>query len=66
VILPASNTGDLEVLPDEVREGIRFQLARTMDEVLEAALVTDPSARVDSSTRELLDGTADPGVQLSQ
>jgi ATP-dependent Lon protease len=66
VILPASNAGDLEVLPDEVCDGIRFQLARTMDEVLEAALVTDPSARLDSSTRELLDGTADAGVQLSQ
>ena len=66
IILPASNAGDLELLPEEVREGVSFELARTMDEVLEAALVTAPTNRLDSSTRELLEGTADPGVQLSQ
>jgi len=66
IILPASNAGDLEVLPEEVRRGIHFELARTMDEVLAAALTTDPYSRLESSTRELLEGTADPGVQLSQ
>jgi ATP-dependent Lon protease len=66
VILPASNAGDLEALPEEVRKGIDFKVAKTMDEVLEAALTTDPSSRLDSSTREILEGAADPGVQLSQ
>jgi len=66
VLLPASNVGDLEVLPEEVRKGIQFEVVRTMDEVLAAALTTDPSSRLESSTREALEGMADPGVQLSQ
>jgi ATP-dependent Lon protease len=66
IILPASNAGDLDLLPEEVRKAVSFELARTMDEVLDGALVTAPTNRLDSSTRELLEGTADPGVQLSQ
>jgi ATP-dependent Lon protease len=66
VILPASNAGDLEVLPEEVRSGLEFALAKTMDEVLEGALVSAPTSRLDSTPKELLEGTADPGVQLSQ
>ena len=66
VILPSTNAGDLELLPEEVREGVTFELAKTMDEVMEAALVTPPTARLDSSPREILEGTADPGVRLSQ
>jgi ATP-dependent Lon protease len=66
VILPEANSADLELLPEEVRGGMQFQIARTMDEVLEAALVSDPSARRESSSRDLLEGTAGPGVQLSQ
>lgn len=66
VILPASNAGDIELLPQEVQEGAEFVLVKTMDEVLEAALVTAPTSRLDTSPRELLEGTADPGVQLSQ
>ncbi|MGW8267995.1 MAG: S16 family serine protease, partial [Longimicrobiales bacterium] len=66
IILPASNAGDIELLPEEVRQGVAFDLTRTMDEVLEAALVTAPTSSRDSSTREVLEGAADPGVQLSQ
>jgi len=66
VILPAANAGDLEVLPEEVRKGIHFEIARTMDEVLKAALLSDPSTRVDATSRELLDGASGAGVQLSQ
>lgn len=66
IILPASNAGELELLPTEVREGMGFALVRTMDEVLEGALVTAPTSRLDTSPREVLEGAADPGVQLSQ
>lgn len=66
VILPASNAGDMELLPQEVRDGVEFTLVKTMDEVMEGALVAAPTSRLDASPRELLEGTADPGVQLSQ
>jgi ATP-dependent Lon protease len=42
VILPAANSSDLELLPDEVRENLSFDLVRTMDEVMDAALVERP------------------------
>jgi len=42
VILPEANATDLELLPDEVAEGVDFLRVRTMDEVLEAALVRSP------------------------
>ncbi|NJD19863.1 MAG: endopeptidase La [Gemmatimonadetes bacterium] len=42
VVLPASNASDLELLPQEVRDQVRFVLVRTMDEVMEAALVRSP------------------------
>jgi ATP-dependent Lon protease len=66
IILPSTNTGDIELLPQEVQDGVEFVLVKTMDEVLDGALVTAPTARLDSSPRELLEGTTDPGVQLSQ
>jgi ATP-dependent Lon protease len=37
VILPAQNEPDLDDVPAEVREGMEFVLARTIDEVLEGA-----------------------------
>jgi len=37
VILPAENEPDLEELPPEVRDAMRFVLADTMHDVLEAA-----------------------------
>ncbi|MGH3024795.1 MAG: endopeptidase La [Gaiellaceae bacterium] len=38
VILPRENEGDLDDLPDDVRESMRFVLADAVDQVLEAAL----------------------------
>jgi ATP-dependent Lon protease len=38
VILPRENEGDLDDLPEDVRESMRFVLADEVDEVLEAAL----------------------------
>jgi ATP-dependent Lon protease len=40
VIIPHGNIRDIEELPAEVREGIRFHPVRTMDEVLGIALRT--------------------------
>ena len=37
-----------------------------MDEVMEGALVSEPTARLDATPQELLEGTTDPGVQISQ
>lgn len=42
VVLPAANASDLELLPDEVRDGLEFVPVQTMDEVMEAALVRSP------------------------
>src|SRR5690606_42077039 len=44
VVLPAANATDLELLPLEVTEGVRFALVRTMDEVLDAVLVPPAAA----------------------
>jgi len=42
VILPTSNASDLELLPAEVLDQLRFIPVRSMDEVMEAALVRSP------------------------
>jgi ATP-dependent Lon protease len=66
VLLPSTNAGELERLPEEVRNGVEFLLVRTMDEVLEGALLSLPTARPDSTPKDLLDSAQNPGVQLSQ
>jgi ATP-dependent Lon protease len=38
VIIPERNRGDLDDIPSEVREAIRFHPVMTVDEVLELAL----------------------------
>jgi ATP-dependent Lon protease len=42
VILPERNRGDLDDVPDEVREAMSFHFAMTIDEVLQAALEPAP------------------------
>jgi len=42
VVLPAANASDLELLPQEVKEEVAFELVRTMDEVMEAVLARSP------------------------
>ena len=42
VILPERNRGDLEDVPEDVREQMRFHLVMTIDEVLEHALEPAP------------------------
>ncbi len=53
VILPAANTSDLELLPLEVQEGLGFVPVRTMDEVMDAALVRSPLRVGTDTTPEL-------------
>jgi ATP-dependent Lon protease len=66
VLLPATNAGDIERLPEEVLAGVEFHLVQNMDQVLEGALVTSPAGRTDATSNELMDGAPSPGIQLSQ
>ncbi|HZD05244.1 MAG TPA: S16 family serine protease, partial [Longimicrobiales bacterium] len=59
VLLPAANLPDLEQLPREVRDALDFRAVRTMDEVLEAALVEMPG-------RNRVPASAEAGVRISQ
>jgi ATP-dependent Lon protease len=43
VILPARNEGDLDDVPEPVREQMTFHLAASVDDVLRAALEEDPA-----------------------
>jgi ATP-dependent Lon protease len=55
VLLPAANAPELELLPEEVRNGVEFIPVRVMDEVLIEALedpVPAPSARVPAGVRD--------------
>jgi ATP-dependent Lon protease len=45
VVLPERNRGDLDEVPDEVREAMNFHLAMTIDEVLAVALEPRAVAR---------------------
>jgi ATP-dependent Lon protease len=45
VILPSRNEADLEDLPDDVREAIKFIFVDIVDEVLEAALMPPPARK---------------------
>ncbi len=42
MVLPAGSANDLELLPQEVRDGLEFVVVRTMDEVMEEALARSP------------------------
>jgi ATP-dependent Lon protease len=53
VVLPAANAADLELLPDEVRESVVFELVRTMDEVMDAVLVGRSSPRPHAAEPDL-------------
>jgi ATP-dependent Lon protease len=55
VILPEANRNDLEEIPPELARKITFRFARTMEDVLEAALAEPliPARRLRSSTRRV-------------
>ena len=46
VIIPERNRGDLEDVPEEVREEMRFHPVMTVDEVLELALEPAPTPAI--------------------
>ena len=46
VVIPERNRGDLDDVPDEVREQMRFHPVMTIDEVLELSLEPEPVAAV--------------------
>ncbi|MEJ2202523.1 MAG: endopeptidase La [Gemmatimonadota bacterium] len=56
VILPVANASDLELLPEEVRDQVAFALVRSMDQVLDEALVRSPLQREQ--------GPPEPGLSL--
>ncbi len=61
VLLPAANAAELELMPEEVIEGLVFVPVRTMDEVLTEALTSMPEGR-----RSFPEGGSSVGTQLSQ
>jgi ATP-dependent Lon protease len=66
VILPVANQPELELLPQEVLDGVAFSPVENMDEVLDAALAPKAPVPEKSVSPELPEASADPGVQLSQ
>jgi ATP-dependent Lon protease len=44
-VLPERNRGDLDDVPQEVRDAMKFHFAMTIDEVLGVALEQAPSLR---------------------
>ena len=61
VLLPAANAPELELMPEEVIDGLEFVPVRTMDEVLTEALTSMPETR-----RSFSEGGSSVGTQLSQ
>jgi ATP-dependent Lon protease len=61
VLLPAANAPELELMPQEVIDGLEFVPVRTMDEVLTEALTSLPEAR-----RSFAEGGSSVGTHLSQ
>jgi ATP-dependent Lon protease len=61
VLLPAANAPELELMPEEVIDGLEFVSVRTMDEVLTEALTSMPEPR-----RSFSEGGSSVGTQLSQ
>lgn len=61
VLLPAANAPELELMPEEVIDGLEFVPVRTMDEVLTEAL---PS--MSENWRSFAEGGTSVGTHLSQ
>ena len=59
IILPAANEADLEDLPENVRESMKFILVDTVDEVLEEALLDDLSLAVPDAENDASQSPAD-------
>ena len=67
VIMPAANEADLEDLPDNVREQMKFIPVETVDEVLDTALQAAPAAPVEPpSTDEPDPDSVQPGGEEAE
>ncbi|MSR22864.1 MAG: endopeptidase La [Gemmatimonadetes bacterium] len=67
MILPQGNAPELELLPAEVRERVRFLLVDRMDAVLDLVLTSRPGAStVGTVMGEALGDSSNPGTRLSQ
>jgi len=64
VVLPAENASDLELLPDEVRQGLEFVPVATMDAVLEATL--GARSGLADAGRGAIDLGSGSGIGISQ
>jgi len=62
VILPHRNEADLEDLPDEVREALKFTFVETVDDVLEAALEPGPCTNSKKKKRAAAKPKARPKI----
>jgi ATP-dependent Lon protease len=60
-IIPARNEADLDELPEEVRQEMRFVLAETVDDVLNAAL--EPARVTETSGENAPPGEPKPEPQ---
>lgn len=58
VIIPEKNKKDLEEIPEEYRAKLNFIPVKTIDEVLEHALSQNPGAKVKSTPKRRMGGTA--------
>lgn len=52
VILPASNEADMEDVPDEIRDVLKFHLVSNLDEVFALALLPEPTSKPQDGSRE--------------
>ncbi|MBW7934909.1 MAG: endopeptidase La [Gemmatimonadaceae bacterium] len=58
VIVPSANARDLEELPEEVRDGVRFHLVKNMDDVLTLALRTPAASAPERKPRRASEARA--------
>ncbi len=67
IVLPEDNRKDLEEIPSNVKEDLKFRFADTMDEVLKVALDERRKREVTFDTRpQEQDAEATPAAQVSQ
>ena len=75
VLLPSRNEGDLEDLPEDVRDKMNFVFVDNVDEVFKAALSSSPKKKIRKKKKKKIDfdieqeegsNKEDPSVGTSQ
>jgi ATP-dependent Lon protease len=59
IIVPIDNEADLEDIPDEVRAGMKFHLAETLDDVMRVALKDEKGASAKAPSVSRIASTSD-------